>query len=90
MVNNIPGRVTDMSTLVMRITTDVGKISIPNSAIASGAVIITSIHKFTGTQENRLHYVLGDRVITSYLYEQGTVKELTRCTRLCFWIRENK
>ena len=77
MVNNIPGRVTDMTTLVMRITTDVGQISIPNSAIASGAVIITSIHKFAGTQENRLHYVVGDRVITSYLNEQGTIKELT-------------
>jgi len=24
-----------------------------------------------------LHYVVGDRVITSCLYEQGTVKELT-------------
>ena len=77
MVNNIPGRVTDMTTLVMRITTDVGQISIPNSAIASGSVIITSIHKFAGTQENRLHYTVGDRVITSYLNEPGTVKELT-------------
>ena len=77
MVNNIPGRVTDMTTLVMRITTDVGKISIPNSAIASGAVIITSIHKFEGNQENRLHYNVGDRVITSYLNEQGAIKELS-------------
>jgi small-conductance mechanosensitive channel len=77
MVNNIPGRVTDMTTLVMRITTDVGQISIPNSAIASGAVIITTVHKFEGTQENRLHYTVDDRVITSYLNEQGTVKELT-------------
>jgi small-conductance mechanosensitive channel len=77
MVNNIPGRVTDMTTLVMRIRTDVGQISVPNSAIASGAVIITSVRKFVGTQENRLHYNVGDRVITSYLNEQGTIKELS-------------
>ena len=77
MVNNIPGRVIDMTALVMRIRTDVGQISIPNSAIASGAVIITTVHKFEGTQENRLHYIAGDRVITSYMNEQGTIKELT-------------
>ena len=69
MVNNIPGRVIDMTALVMRIRTDVGQISIPNSAIVSGAVIITTIHKFEGTQENRLHYIVGDRVITSYINE---------------------
>ena len=77
MVNNIPGKVTDMTALVMRIRTDVGQISIPNSAIASGGVIITSIHKPEGTQESRLHYTVGDRVITSYMNEQGIVKELT-------------
>jgi small-conductance mechanosensitive channel len=77
MVNNIPGRVTDMTALVMRIRTDVGQISIPNSAIASGGVIITTVHKFEGTQENRLHYTEGDRVITSYMNEQGAIKEIT-------------
>jgi small-conductance mechanosensitive channel len=77
MVNNIPGKVTDMTALVMRIRTDVGQISIPNSAIASGTVIITAIHKLEGQQESRLHYTVGDRVITSYMNEQGTIKELT-------------
>jgi len=77
MVNNIPGKVTDMSTLVTRITTDVGQISIPNSAIASGAVILTSIHMLGVTQENRLHYKVGDRVVTNYIPEQGIIRELT-------------
>jgi small-conductance mechanosensitive channel len=77
MVNNIPGRVTDMTALVMRIRTDVGQISIPNSAIASGGVIITAIHKFEGKQESRIPYTKGDKVITSFMNEQGTIKELT-------------
>jgi small-conductance mechanosensitive channel len=77
MVNNIPGRVTDMTALVMRIRTDVGQISIPNSAIASGGVIITAVHKFEGKQESRIPYTKGDRVITSFMNEQGTIKELT-------------
>jgi len=77
MVNNIPGKVTDMTALVMRIRTDVGQISIPNSAIASGGVIITAVHKPEEQQESRLHYVVGDRVVTSYMNEPGTVTELT-------------
>lgn len=77
MVNNVPGKVIDMTALVMRIRTDVGQITIPNSAIASGGVIITSVRKPEPEFESRLHYVVGDRVITSYLNEQGTVKELT-------------
>jgi small-conductance mechanosensitive channel len=76
-VNNIPGRVTEMTALVMRIQTDVGSVTIPNSAIASGGVIITAVRKYEGQAENRLHYVVGDRVITSYMNEQGAVKELT-------------
>jgi small-conductance mechanosensitive channel len=77
MVNNIPGRVTEMTALVMRIRTDVGQISIPNSAIASGTVIVTAVHKFEGKTETRLPYSKGDRVVTSFLNEQGTIKELT-------------
>jgi small-conductance mechanosensitive channel len=77
MVNNVPGKVVDMTALVMRIRTDVGQITIPNSAVASGGVIITSVRKPDPEFESRLHYVVGDRVITSYMNEQGTVKELT-------------
>ncbi len=77
-VNNIPGKVTDMTALVTIIRTDVGQMSIPNSAIASGSVIITAIHKFEGKTESRLPYVIGDRVVTTYMSGgEGTVKELT-------------
>ena len=77
MVNNIPGRVTEMTALVMRIRTDVGQISIPNSAIASGTVIVTVVHTFEGKTATRLPYSVGDRVVTSFLNEQGTVKEVS-------------
>jgi small-conductance mechanosensitive channel len=78
MFNSIPGKITEMSALVMRIQTDVGHVTIPNSAIASGGVIITVIRKNEEPlKEGRLHYAVGDRVITPYNNEQGTVKELT-------------
>ncbi len=76
-VNNIPGRVTDMTTLVTRIRTDVGQMSIPNSAIASGAVIMTVIHKSEAKSQSRLPYLIGDRIVTTYLNEEGIVKELS-------------
>jgi small-conductance mechanosensitive channel len=76
--NNIPGKVTEMTALVMRIQTDVGQVTIPNSAIASGGVIITAVRKYgEPLKEGRLPYTLGDRVITSYMSEQGIIKELT-------------
>ncbi len=77
MINNIPGKVTEMTPLIMRIQTDVGQITIPNSAIASGGVIITCIRDFEMLKESRLHYKLGDRVISSFLNEQGAIKEIT-------------
>ena len=78
MVNNVPGKVTEMTMLITRIQTDVGQISIPNSAISSGVVIITAVRKFEEPLKGgRLHYAVGDRVVTSYMNEQGTVKELT-------------
>ena len=77
MINNIPGKVTEMSALVMRIRTDVGQITIPNSAIASGGVIITIIRDSEILKETRLHYKLGDRVISPYQSEQGIIKQIT-------------
>jgi small-conductance mechanosensitive channel len=77
MVNNMPGIIVDMTALVIRIRTDVGQITIPNSAIAAGGVIITSMRTPEPTWETRLPYVIGDRVITSYRNEEGTVKEIT-------------
>ena len=76
-VNNIPGKVTEMTALVMRIQTDVGQITLPNSAIASGGVIITSVGQYRSIKVSRLPYNLGDRVMTSYMNEQGIVKEIT-------------
>jgi len=77
MVNNMPGTIVDMTALVMRIRTDVGVLTIPNSAIASGGVIITSFRKPEAQNESRLPYTVGDRVVTSYKNEEGTVKEIT-------------
>jgi small-conductance mechanosensitive channel len=76
-VNNIPGKIEEMTALVMRIDTDVGQVTIPNSAIASGGVIITNVHEYQPSKESRLHYQVGDRVITSFQNEQGKVKEIT-------------
>jgi len=76
-VNNIPGKVTDMTAIVTRIRTDVGQMSIPNSAIASGTVIVTTVHKYEAKSQSRLPYSTGDRVITTYMNEEGLVKELT-------------
>jgi small-conductance mechanosensitive channel len=77
MVNNVPGKIVDMTALVMRIRTDVGQITIPNSAIASGGVIITAVRSPEVALESRLHYVVGDRVMTSFRNEEGTVIEIT-------------
>ena len=77
LVNNIPGKVIDITALVTIIRTDVGQMSIPNSAIASGTVIITAVHKYEAKSESRLPYSIGDRVVTSYMNEEGIVKELT-------------
>ncbi|MGD6805726.1 MAG: mechanosensitive ion channel domain-containing protein [Candidatus Bathyarchaeia archaeon] len=77
LINNIPGKVSDMTALVTRIRTDVGQITIPNNAIASGGVIVTTVLPKPANQESRLPYVVGDRVITSFRNEEGTVKEVT-------------
>jgi small-conductance mechanosensitive channel len=77
MINNVPGRVTEISLLVTRIRTDVGQMSIPNSAIASGTTIVTVVHKYEAKSQSRLPYATGDRVVTTYMNEAGIVKELT-------------
>ena len=75
-VNNIPGKITEMTALIMRIQTDVGQVTIPNSAIASGGVIITAICGYEN-KESRFHYKVGDQVVTPFMNEQGTIKEIT-------------
>ncbi len=76
-VNNIPGKIEEMTALVMRIRTDVGQVTIPNSAIAAGGVIITDVHEYQPSKESRLHYQVGDRVVTSFMNEQGKIKAIT-------------
>jgi len=75
-LNNIPGKITEMTALIMRIQTDAGQVTIPNSAIASGGVIITAIGDYEG-KESRFHYKVGDRVVTPFMNEQGIIKEIT-------------
>jgi small-conductance mechanosensitive channel len=77
MINNIPGKVTEMTALIMRIQTDVGQITIPNSAIASGGVLITIIRDSEILKDTRLHFKVGDRVFSQFMNEQGIVKQIT-------------
>jgi len=77
MVNNIPGRITQITALATRIRTDIGHVAIPNSAIASGSVIITRIHPHENTSLSRLPYSQGDRIVTTYMAGEGTVKVIT-------------
>jgi small-conductance mechanosensitive channel len=76
-VNNMPGKITELTALVTRIRTEVGQVTIPNNAISSGAVTITHIHQHAETSDTKLPYTLGDRVVTTYMQGEGTVKELT-------------
>jgi small-conductance mechanosensitive channel len=76
-VNNVPGVVIELTALVTRIRTDVGFMTIPNSAISSGAIIITRLSKYEVLPIARLPYSVGDRVVTSYMVGEGTVKTIT-------------
>ncbi len=77
MVNNIPGKITQISALATRIRTDIGHVAIPNSAIASGTVIITRLHPHASDSVSRLPYSQGDRVVTTYMLGEGEVREIT-------------
>jgi len=45
-VNNVPSTVLELTALVTRIRTDTGIMTIPNSAISSGAIVITKLQKY--------------------------------------------
>lgn len=78
LVNNIPGEVTEITSIVTRITNDIGgEIVIPNTAIAQGGVIVTRFPSSEAVSRNRLPYAVGDRVYTTYISGEGVVKELT-------------
>ncbi len=75
--NNVPGKIVEMTAMVTRVRTEAGVVSIPNSAIASGAVLITKIHPHEGAPYSRLPYMQGDRIVTTYIQGEGTVTEIT-------------
>ncbi len=76
-VNNVPGNVIELTALVTRIRTDSGIMTIPNSAISSGAIVITKLQKFETARQSRLPYQVGDRIVTNYMAGEGTVKDIT-------------
>ncbi len=76
-VNNVPGKILEMSAIVTRVRTDTGVVSIPNSAVASGTILITKIHPHETAAYSRLPYQQGDRVATTYMQGEGTVTEIT-------------
>jgi len=78
LVNNIPGRIEEITTMFTRIRNDMGgMIVIPNTALISGSIIVTKMPHDDSAPGSRLPYTLGDRVYTTYLNENGTVKEIT-------------
>jgi small-conductance mechanosensitive channel len=78
MVNNIPGRVEEITAMVTRIRNDIGGlVVIPNTAIMQGGVIVTTFPASEEIVRRRLPYSQGDRVYTTYMNEQGVVRELT-------------
>jgi small-conductance mechanosensitive channel len=78
LINNVPAKITDMSAMVTKIRTDTGgEMVIPNTAIAQGSVIVTRIPMEESSLRSRLPYAVGDRVYTTYMNQEGVVKELT-------------
>ncbi len=78
LVNNIPGRIEEITTLYTKISNNSGSDTIiPNNAIVSGAVSISHLPTDARAISNRLHYSVGDRIYTSYIGGEGTVTEIT-------------
>lgn len=78
LVNNIPCKVEEMSALVTRFRNAAGgMLSVPNTAISQGGVIVTRFpDQQDGSTLNRLPYVKGDRIYTTYMNAEGVVEEL--------------
>lgn len=77
-VNNVPGRVEEITAMVTRIRNDIGgQIVIPNTAIIQGGIIVTTYPTSEAVVRGRLPYSLGDRIYTTYMNQEGVVKELT-------------
>jgi len=78
LVNNIPSKVVEMSAFVTRFRNNVGGIiSIPNTAISQGSVVVTRFSQLDeGVSTNMLPYSVGDRVFTTFLNAEGVVVSL--------------
>jgi len=78
LVNNVPGKIVEITAMVTRIRNDLGgHIVIPNTAIVQGGVIVTKVPANETVTQGRLPYSVGDRVYTTYMNAEGTVRELT-------------
>ena len=78
LINNIPCRVEQITSLVTRVKNDFGgQMIIPNTAIMQGNVIVTSFQSQDLDPIKRLPYALGDRIYTTYLNQEGVVTDLT-------------
>jgi small-conductance mechanosensitive channel len=74
LVNSIPGRIEEISTLFTRIENESGtQTIIPNTALISGAVTLTKVPSSSAIA-SRLPFKAGDRVYTSYVGGEGVVK----------------
>ena len=77
LMNNVPCKVEQITSLVTRVKNDFGgRMAIPNTAIMEGSVIVTSFDDTTDVV-GRLPYVMGDRIYSTYLNEEGVVTEIT-------------
>jgi small-conductance mechanosensitive channel len=77
MVNNMSGKIVEITALTTRIMNYAGgQMVIPNSAIIQGAVIVTKVSGQETVQQSRLPYSVGDRVYTTYMSGEGVIKEL--------------
>jgi small-conductance mechanosensitive channel len=78
LINNIPCKVEEITSLVTKVKNDFGgRMTIPNSAIMQGSVIVTSFSDYDTGMVSRLPYVEGDRIYTTYLNQEGVVSEIT-------------
>ena len=78
LINNVPGKIEEIAAMFTRIRSDLGgEIIIPNTALIQGSVIVTRIPSDDSAPQSRLPYSSGDRVYTTYLNEEGTVKEIS-------------
>jgi small-conductance mechanosensitive channel len=67
-----------ITSLTTRVKNDFGgHITIPNTAIMQGSVIITSFDEYKADVVSRLPYVKGDRIYTTYLNQEGVVIDIT-------------